>query len=248
MRLRIINPTFRQDRQERIMAMYQAYASPGTELSLVFLEHGPESVESDYDVALAVHDILAQIRRAELESMDAVILDCMSDPGLFAGRELVSIPIIGPGQATMSLAATLADRFSVVTILERDRPLIHNQWRLYDLMGRGASVRAVNIPVLSLHDDEEDLIEAMIEQAVLAVAEDGAHAIVFGCTGMGGLAGPVQQGLEAEGFIGVPVIDPTGVALRLAESLVALRLRHSKRTFPPPERKQIMGYERDDDQ
>lgn len=243
MKIRVINPTISEGLQEYTLAAYQGYASPGTDISHVFLRHGPESIESDYDIAIAVPDILGHVLCAEQEGMDAVVIDCMSDPGLFAARELVSIPVVGPAQASMSLAATLADRFSVIGILERDRSMVHNLWRLYDLGDRGASVRVVDIPVLSLHDDEEELIEAMIAQAALAISEDHAHAIVFGCTGMGGLAEPVQQGLEERGFTGIPVIDPTGVALKGAECLVALRLSHSKQTFPIPPTKQLVGYE-----
>jgi allantoin racemase len=61
---------------------------------------------------------------------------------------------------------------------------------------------------------------------------------------MGGkFARAVQSDLEEAGYAGVPVIDPTGVALRMAENLVALGLCHSKRTFPTPPPKQLMGYE-----
>lgn len=243
MKIRVINPTISEGFQERTLATYQGYASPGTEISQVFLRHGPESIESDFDIAVAVPDILGHVLRAEQEAMDAVVIDCMADPGLFAARELVSIPVVGPAQTSMSLAATLADRFSIIGILERDRPMVHNLWRLYDLEGRGASVRVVDIPVLSLHDDEQELIEAMIAQAALAIAEDHAHAIIFGCTGMGGLAEPIRQGLEQRGFAGIPVIDPSGVALKVAESLVALHLSHSKQTFPRPPAKQVVGYE-----
>jgi allantoin racemase len=241
--IRVISPTSRQDLCDRTLAIYQGYAARNTKLSLVFLEHGPESIESDYDAALAVPDILAQVRLAEREGIDAVVIDCMTDPGLFAARELASIPIVGPAQAAMSLAATLADRFSVIGVLERDRPVFHNLWRLYDLTARGASIRSINTPVASLHHDTEGLVHAIIDQCVLAVAEDGAHAVVLGCTDLGGLAKPVQEGLEAKGYDGVPVIDPPGVALKLAESLVALRLSHSKQTFPAPPQKQIVGYE-----
>jgi allantoin racemase len=242
-KIRIVNPTTHSEWRDRSLGVYQAQAAPGSELSVVFVEQGPESVESDYDILLSAPGILAQVRRAEAEGMDAVVIDCMSDPALFAARELVSIPVVGPAQAAMSLAATLADRFSVVTILERDRPMIHNQWRLYDLQARGASIRSVNIPVLDLAKSGQRLCEAMIAQATLAVAEDGAQAIVFGCTGMGGLAAPVRAGLAQAGYPGVPVLDPTGVALKWAECLVGLGLSHSKQTFPVPPPKKITGYE-----
>ena len=48
---------------------------------------------------------MVKVRAAEAEGMDAVIIDCMADPGLDPARELASIPIIGPAQAAMHLAA-----------------------------------------------------------------------------------------------------------------------------------------------
>ncbi len=243
MRICVINPTISDELRDHSLATYQASASADTEISVVYLARGPASIESDFDVAMAAPEILGHAVRAEREGMDAVVIDCMGDPGLFAARELVSIPVVGPAQASMTLAATLADRFSVIGILERDRPIFRNLWRLYDLTGRAASIRVVDIPVLELQDDEEELVEAMIIQGTLAIAEDHAQALVMGCTGMGGLADQIRQGLAQEGFAGIPVIDPTGVALRQAESLVALGLSHSKRTFPTPPPKRIIGYD-----
>jgi allantoin racemase len=243
MKIRVINPTISEEFQDRILANYNTRASADTEISAVFLEHGPASIECDYDVALAAPDILGHVIRAEHEGMDAVVIDCMGDPGLFAARELVRIPVVGAAQASMTLAATLADRFSIIGILERDRTTFRNLWRLYDLAARGASVRVIDIPVLSLHDDDEELIKAIITHGELAISEDHAHALVFGCTGMGGLTDPVERGLAEKGYAGVPVIDPTGVALKQAESLVALGLSHSKQSFPEPPKKKIAGYD-----
>ena len=243
MKILVINPTISGKLKDSNLTPYHAFASPGTEISLVCLERGPASIESNYDVAVAVPDILGHVIRAEHEGMDAVVIDCMCDPGLYAARELVSIPVVGPSQSSMSLAAMLADRFSVIGLMERDKQGFHNIWRLYDLQGRGASVRVIDMAVLELQDDEEELIKVMVAQGVLAISEDQAHALVLGCTGMGGLADPVQQGLAEKGYIGVPVIDPTGVALKQAESLVALGLCHSKQTFPMPPRKKITGYD-----
>jgi allantoin racemase len=243
MNIEIITPIIRKDEYDSVVDVYQKYASPGTVLNIDFIDEGPESIESEYDSALAAPEVLRLSKRAEENGMQAIIIDCMGDVGLYAARELVNIPVIGPAQASMSLAATLADRFSVIGVLERDRSAIHDIWRRYDLTGRGTSVRVVNIPVLSLHDDDSQLVEAITEQAILAISEDGAQAIVLGCTGMGGkFAREVQSGLEEAGYAGVPVIDPTGVALKLAESLVTLGISHSKLTFPKPPIKQIKGY------
>ncbi|MCP4321048.1 MAG: hydrogenase expression protein HupH, partial [Alteromonadales bacterium] len=49
-------------------------------------------------------DTIKQAIKAERAGADAIIIDCMGDPGLNACREAVSIPVIGPCQtATQSL-------------------------------------------------------------------------------------------------------------------------------------------------
>ncbi len=241
MKIRVIAPVTTKEFETATLPQYVAAARPDAEISVVGLDRGPASLESDYEDALAVPDILAKVRAAEAEGMDAVIIDCMADPGLSPARELASIPIVGPAQTAMHLAAILAHRFSVITVLERDIPLICRLALLYGLESNLASVRPVDIPVLELDRDRERLMGVLVEQSARAIQEDGAHIIVFGCTGMRGVAKQVEQALAERGFA-VPVIDPSLAALKLAEGLVDMSLSHSKRTYPPPPPKDIVGY------
>lgn len=241
MKIRVIVPLTTKELVATTWPKYIVAARPDTEISVVGLDRGPASLESDYEDALAVPDILSKVSAAEADGMDAVIIDCMADPGLSPARELASIPIVGPAQTAMHLAAILAHRFSVMTVLERDIPLFHRLARLYGLENNLASVRPVDIPVLELDRNRERLIEALVEQSVKAVLEDGAHIITFGCTGMSGLAKEVEQALAEQGCA-VPVIDPSLAALKLAEGLVDMGLSHSKRTYPAPPTKDIVGY------
>jgi len=250
MKIRVIVPVIPYETVDATRALYAAAARPDAEISVVCLDQGPASIESDYEEALAVPNLLTKVRAAEMEGMNAVIIDCTSDAGLSPSRELVSIPVVGPGQTAMHLAAILGHRFSVIAVLERDIPPIDRQARLYGLERELASVRPVNIPVLDLDKDRDPstplragrLVGALVEQATRAVAEDGAHVIVFGCTAMMGLAHQVELALAERGYA-VPVIDPGVAALKLAEGLVDMRLAHSKRTWPPPPSKEIIGYE-----
>lgn len=241
MRLRIIDPTTTRSSLIATEETYVAAARPDSEISVVGLDKGPASLESDYEVALAVPDLLLKVGAAQEEGIDAVIIDCMADPGLEAARELVSIPVVGVAQASMHVAAIVAHRFSVVTTLERDIPLIERMVRLYGLKDKFVSTRAVNIPVLELDKDVDRLLEALTEESAKAILDDGAHAIVFGCTGMKGLAPRVQEGLAQRGCK-VPVIDPARVALKMAETLVEMGLAHSKLTYPTPPEKVVVGY------
>ena len=222
---------------------YQAVAGPDTEISTVLIERGPASIESEFDEMLAVPDTVFKIMEAEKDGIDAVVINCMGDPGMNPAREAVSIPVVGPAEATMHVASMLGHKFSVVTVLESVVPMLDNEAKRYGVFDKLASARWVNIPVLELERDPKRLVDSLVNESVKAIDEDGAHVIVLGCTGMFGLVEAVQEGLIQRGYTGIPVLDPIPVAIKMAEALVDLRLTHSRRTYSPPLEKRIVGFE-----
>ncbi len=221
---------------------FRALERADLEISHVEIESGPASIECEYDEALAVPGTIAKIIDAERDGCDAVVIDCMGDPGMLPGRECVSIPVIGPCEAAMHAASMLGHTFSVVTVLKRLRPQFEHQAQIYGVREKLASVRSVSIPVLELEKDLERTKDALAEEAVKAVEEDGADAIIFGCTGMLGCAEAVRAGLLAKGY-DVPVIDPVPWAVKLATALVDAGLSHSKITYEQPPAKPVVGYD-----
>jgi allantoin racemase len=232
-------PLTTKEFEARTLEELSPAARSDTELSVVCLDKGPGSIESNYEMALAVPDTVGKVVQAERDGVDAVVCDCMGDAGVEEAREMVSIPVIGPGETSMHFAAMLGYRFSVVHPLDRMNPLFDHLAAKAGATGQLLSVRAVNIPVLEL-DDLPRLRKGLVEQSVRAVREDGAHVILFGCTGMAGLATEVEQGLREYGITDVPVIDPAILALKIAEALADMGLSHSKRTYPPPPEKEIV--------
>jgi len=97
----------------------------------------------------------------------------------------------------------------------------------------------MDMPVLELFKDRKKAICAMTDAALLALREDRAEAITFDCTGLSGIVTEIKSNLAAEGFE-VPVIDPVAASMKLAESLVELKLCHSKLTYPDPPEKEIV--------
>jgi allantoin racemase len=238
MHIRVINPVITTRWEEDTRHAYTNAARASTRVSVVSLDWGTASIECYRDDALAVPDILAKAVQAEQEGADAVIIDCMADPGLHPARELVSIPVVGPAQASMHLAAMLGHRFSILTTSDDDIPRVEHQVAGYGLVTRLASVRAFNIPVLALDDDIEATVRALTDVSEQAVRQDGAHVLIPGCTGLAGLAPRVQASLAEHGCE-VPVLDPPSVAMKTAETLVDLGQSHSKRSYPPPPTKEI---------
>ncbi|MFN8661218.1 MAG: aspartate/glutamate racemase family protein [Thermomicrobiales bacterium] len=214
-----------------------------TELSHVEIEYGPASIECDYDEMLATPATVARIIEAERDGMDAVIINCMGDPGMQAGREVVRMPVIGPCEATMHLAAMLGHTFSVITVMKSLRTAFENHAKIYGLQDKLASVRAVEIPVLELEDDRDRLVRLLADEAQLAIEEDGAHVMLFGCTGMIGAAQAVEEELARRGYPDVPVLDSMVWAVKLAEAIADMGVVHSKLSWPFPPAKVIKGYE-----
>lgn len=218
------------------------YAREGTEIAVSILDAGPASIESQYEEAVALPDLLRHIALAEQGGADAVVIDCMGDPGLGAAREITRIPVLGPAQTSMHVASMLALNFSIITIGDSVEGIFHDLTRRYGVTDRVRSIRTVDTPVLDLAGDQH-VRTSLLDESVRAIESDGAHAIVLGCTGMRGLAAEIEKHLADLGHPGVPVIDPVAAAFTMAESLASLGLRPSKRSYPMPPAKAIVGYQ-----
>ena len=215
---------------ERRRGMLERWAASETEVQVVDVPEGPASIESMCEEYLSVPATMRRAVELEEEGCAAVILGCFGDPGLDGLRELVSVPVVGPGEASALVAASLGHRFSIITVTDSIVPAIERQVRNAGVGGKLASVRAVGIPVLELHGDRERTIEATIEVSRRAITEDRADTLIVGCMSMGFLG--VGESVAQE--LGVPVLNPAKVSLKYAEALVGSGLTHSRRAFLPP--------------
>lgn len=231
-KIRVVIPVCHTTFNDEALREFNQYASPGTQISVANIAEGPRSIESEYEEAMAVPGILALLQEAERDACDAAISDCFGDPGVRPGRELVSIPVIGPAEASFLLAAGLGQRFSVVTVLKSVVPMIEHLVHAAGVESKLASVRTIDIPVLDLTDIEA-MKKALYREMIAAIQEDDAHVLVLGCTGMMGVAEELQEALRTAGFE-VPVVSPTAAAVRQAETLVRLGLRYSRLTYVRP--------------
>ena len=207
-------------------------AFPGTRAEVRETENGPASVESSAEEYLSVPGILEAAPRLEAEGFDAMIIGCFGDPGLAPARELVDVPVIGPGQAGALAAAQMGQRFAIITVVEEVVPAIRRQMRSYGLEGLVADIRAVDVPVLELRRRADEVLDS-IELEAHAALSAGADTIVLGCMTMGFL--DVARTLSAR--LGVPVINPVLAALKAAETFAATDVRPSPRAYPRPRKK-----------
>lgn len=210
--------------------LLESYAAPGTEVGIVDVPEGPASIESMYEEYLSIPAAVRKALQLQDEGWDAIILGCYGDPGLDALREMLTIPVIGPGEATALMAASLGHKFSIITITESVIASTEKQIRNIGVGEKLASVRVVGIPVLELHHDRERSVTATIEQGRLAIEKERADALIVGCMSMGFLEIAEEAGAE----LGVPFLNPARVALKFAEATVGAGLTHSKRAYMTP--------------
>ncbi|MCJ8520012.1 allantoin racemase [Pseudorhizobium tarimense] len=221
MRILIVNPNTTASMTERIAAAAEAVAASQTTLVPVTSTMGPASIEGYYDEALAVPGLLEAVRSGEREGAQAAIIACFDDTGLDAARCAAAIPVIGICEAAVATASFIAQRFTVVTTMERSRLPLEALMDRYGV-GRRATVRAANVPVLALEDPTSSARERLCREIERALREDRAEAIVLGCAGMADL--PRQLQVE----YGIPVVDGVAAAVKQAECLVTLGLTTAK--------------------
>jgi len=223
MRIMVINPNTSSGMTNHIRLELEAVRAPTTQLTVVNPDHGPESIESAYEESSAIPPTLELVRKAEREGYEAVVLACFSDPGLEAAREAVSIPVVGIGECALHVGAMLGFKFSILTSFAERVPSKERQVVSRGLGSALASVRPLDMAVLEMEADPERSKARILDVAGRAVRDDGAEVIILGCAGLAGYASDVER------EIGVPVLDPTAVALKMAEVFASLGLKPSKR-------------------
>jgi len=215
-----LRPEVLAQRQGQLAAL----ARPGTEV--VFRPvGGPASIESRYEESLAAAVAVEALRVAQIEGgWDAAIVWCAADPGVAAAREVVDFPVIGPGEAACTIASLLASRFITISAVEGDRVLAQELAHRCGFGAKLAGSYAVGIPVLAMHDDEEDTVQRTVD----VVRRTGAGAAALLCLGFTGLGRSIAR------QAGVPVVDAGAAALQMAELFVAGGYRYSRVSYPVP--------------
>lgn len=196
-------------------------------------------VQTREDLMEVSWGVLQRVRAASESGLyDAIVIQGYLDPVLYPAREVSNIPVLGCGNSAVHVASLLGHRFSILDTLECMAIMIRENNRVYEFDHKLASVRSIEFPVREVMRKERlpELVDAMEQQAVLAMEDDGADTLILGCTALSWLVPHVRKRLK-EKKINVPVIEPIHCAVTLARSLVEMRLNHSPLAYPSPDTK-----------
>jgi len=209
----------------------EKYVSPGTVLDIEVIRKGAETIESHFDEYLGAIETFRLVKKAEREGFDGVIITCFANANVDPSREIATIPVIGSGMASMAVAALLGHGFALITTSKAAVYRHYHEAMKLGLVDKLVSVQRCEATVSDLIHDRKHALRSFLEAANRAI-DDGADVILPACFGMVGLAEEVQAHLP------VPVVDPAGASIGVMETLIKLRVSHSKLAYPtPPEKK-----------
>jgi len=209
-----------KERSDRMRAFLAKLASPGTEVQVLAMPGGPldlEYYQQDHAAISLMMETLPAIVRST--NVDAVVVACFYDPGVRELREMLNIPVVGIGEASMHVASLLGHKFSIIVARKKCIPKMSDNALLYGFEGRIASWRSIEFTVQRLHSDPNGACEAIAIEAAAAVHEDLAEVVILGCAVMEDMAQRLSMRIR------VPVVDPVGAGFKLAEMLGDLRAR-----------------------
>lgn len=206
--------------------------TPGVDYDFVPVRNSCKNADSPYELLLLDAYVAEAGLASEEEGYDAVVMDTVSDSGLAALRSRLTIPVLGPGQVQQHIAAVLGKKFSILTMWRRWASLYEKTMAEYGTRHYCASIRWIDVrpdQEQLLAGKEEVVFAKLEEQGRLAIEKDGADVLLIGSTTM-------HQSVEhLRRTLGVPVINPGVLAIKLAELFVQLGLSHSKLAYMSPE-------------
>jgi Asp/Glu/hydantoin racemase len=216
LRLRAITPIHVDDAElERRQARYTALAPASVHVHLDNLPANSEVPRQlDTADAIAASDALVveASRRTDPAEFDAVLPDCVLDPGLDRLREEgFPLPVIGITELAATAAAAVGGRLAAVARNTAIADELERRIWQYGLGSRFAGVHVLGLSFADIADDAR--WNAALDAAAKHFAGSGVTAILNGCSAV-----------EVRVGTGVPVFDPTRAALTLLGAAHASRL------------------------
>lgn len=210
-------------------------------------EHAPEGVElvlypprigafphTPYDRLIVDLAHVDAAERAAADGVDVILIDSTCDWGIEAIRAAVDVPVVGAGEVGIAEASAGGRPFSIVTVWPPAFEFLYRE-RLNMVPGgeqcvgtRYASadheldqLGTEDSVIARMDRREEPVIDRLVEECRRSVADDGAEAVLLGCTCMAKTAPLIR-----DRFSDVPLIESAQSALKVA--LAALPARRNR--------------------
>lgn len=224
-KLKVVIPVNTSLFNEAIFDVVRSVASLGTVIDIENIRQGSPFIENKYHSALNAPHVVELVKRAEAEGFDGVYVCDMDMCGVDAARTQVRIPVQG-GFSTSIPQAVSFGRFSILSITSEVAEMQREYAHRFGGANNLVSIRHTHLHVHDLSRPEL-VFEEMYGAAIKAIDDDGACALVFGCSGFFDMAQRITERLarERDGFY-IPIVDPNRAAILALEMQVKCRLSH----------------------
>lgn len=239
MRIKAIFPSSRRtssaEYQQSTIDMVKSYASPGTELDVVYPDApahiGPRVGHiNEARIESSAQYVIREAIKAEKDGFDGIWLAGEYNVGAEVARHMVNIPIVDTGPAALHTAALIGDSICLITIEDSLRSYLRKLLKRWGMTDFVTSVKAWNIRVPEVWERRNEIKDLTIRLCKEAIEQNDAQVILPFCSVFVPLVVPAE---EIEKAVGVPVINLYAVGLRMTEMFVSLKIHKSERAYPP---------------
>lgn len=188
-----------------------------------------------YPYLLNAVDVIHNIADAGHAGADGCMVACTGDPGVIEARTLVDVPVVGPWEASLHLAAMYGYRFGVITVEDPAwAETCHSLVVKSGLIDKCVGVQRISIPSAEAFTEgfaNPDKVIADLDIQARKLVDKGASAICIGSAGLSTIAS--AGGFHRLPGLDVPVFDSLVVGLKTLEMRVDLTQRGG---LPPTSR------------
>ena len=209
----LINPNTSARSLALMTRAAELHLPPGLTLRGVRAATGVEMIVNEADLQAAAAEVV-RLGVAEASGVSAIIVAAFGDPGVAALRDMVDIPLVGIGEASITEAASGGRRFGIATTTPALVGVIDS---FVDELVLGCWFTGVRVPdgdplILSADASRQ---EAALAQSVADCFDlDGAEAVVIGGGPLSGAARALRE------RFGARIIEPVPAAVRRALRLM----------------------------
>lgn len=221
MRILIINPNSNRKMEKDIQDAYSmcSFMKENT-VDIVSGELSPTSIESYHDEAIATTEMINNMYKYK-SKYDGIIIACFGDPGLFAMREIIDVPVIGIAEASFNIVSYLSRKTLIVTTPMR------TVQQTIDLINKYGNSKQFEICGLLNSIDELCCDSAMFYNTLktfvkMKIENSQATSVLLGCAGMS------KYSKQLTSDIGIQVVNSMQVALFTIEAIIKSGLKQEK--------------------
>jgi allantoin racemase len=230
MRIMVLMNKYTPEALARRKAVVEASVSQGVEVGYAEIEgSGGGAAVTNLHRTLVAPAAAREVVAAENAGYDAVVAWGTLDLGVEEARHLVDIPVVGPGHLAVNVATTLCQRFGVIAYSSKLVLMFKRSIRAWGHEPWAAGYRYIDMPPMEMPDHVDEVRQRFVRLGRELVCECDAELILP----LGYSIVPLtQRASDLAAEIGVPVLDPLPLTMRIAEALAASGFKNSRAAYP----------------